>query len=69
MHVTLIKPSVGAEKCMATDTQSNWMTSIKQYLTEGVCDPHLEKTMKQQVARYVLIDQDLYRRGYSRPLL
>ncbi|XP_068466216.1 uncharacterized protein [Phaseolus vulgaris] len=25
--------------------------------------------MKQQAARYILIDQDLYRRGYSRPLL
>jgi len=69
IHVTLAKPSGGAEECMATDTQPNWMTPIKQYLTEGVCDPHLEKTMKQQVARYVFIDQDLYRRGYSRPLL
>ena len=69
IHVTLIKPSVGAEECMATDTQPNWMTPIKRYLTEGVCDPHLEKTMKQQAARYILIDQDLYRRGYSRPLL
>jgi len=69
IHVTLPKPSVGAKECMATDTQPNWMTPIKQYSTEGICDPHLEKTMKQQVARYILIDQDLYRRGYSRPLL
>ena len=69
IHVTLIKPSVGTEECMTTDTQPNWMTPIKQYLIEGVCDPHLEKTMKQQAARYILIDQDLYRRGYSRPLL
>ena len=45
------------------------MTPIKQYLTDGICDPHLEKTMKQQAARFVLIDQDLYRRGYTRPLL
>jgi len=69
IHVTLVKPSVGTEECMATDTQPNWMTLIKQYLTEGVCDLHLEKTMKLQAARYILIDQDLYRRGYSRPLL
>jgi len=26
IHVTLIKPSVGTEECMATDTQHNWMT-------------------------------------------
>ncbi|XP_068475223.1 uncharacterized protein [Phaseolus vulgaris] len=69
IHVTLAKPSVGTEECMATDTQPNWMTPIIQYLTDGVCDPHLEKTMKLQAARYVLIGQDLYRRGYSRPLL
>ena len=54
---------------MTIDTQPNWMTLIKQYLTNGICDPHLEKMMKQQAARFVLIDQDLYRRGYTRPLL
>ncbi|XP_068461695.1 uncharacterized protein [Phaseolus vulgaris] len=69
IHVTLAKPSVGTEECMATDTQPNWMTPIKQYLTDGVCDSHLEKIMKLQAARYILIGQDLYRRGYSRPLL
>jgi len=26
IHVTLIKPSVGAEECMTIDTQPNWMT-------------------------------------------
>ena len=44
IHVTLNKPSVGVEECLTTDTQPNWMTLIKQYLTEGICDPHLEKT-------------------------
>jgi len=40
---------------MATGTQPNWMTPIKQYLTDGICDPHLEKTMKQQaVGSYLL---------------
>jgi len=69
IHVTLAKPSVSTEECMTTDTQPNWMTPIKQYLTNGICDPHLEKTMKQQATRFILIDQDLYRRGYTRPLL
>jgi len=69
IHVTLNKPSVSTEECMTIDTQPNWMTLIKQYLTNGICDPHLEKMMKQQAARFVLIDQDLYRRGYTRPLL
>jgi len=48
---------------MTTDTQPNWMTPIKKYLTNGICDPHLEKTMKRLAARFVLIDKDLYRRG------
>ena len=69
VHVTLTKPSFSAEECMATDTQPNWMTPIKQYLMDGVCDLHFEKTMKQHATRFVLIDQDLYRRGYTRPLL
>jgi len=45
------------------------MTHIKQYLTDGICDLHSEKTMKEQVARFILIGQDLYRRGYTHPLL
>jgi len=69
IHVTLVKPSVSTDECMTTDTQPNWMTPIKQYLTEGICDPHLEKMMKLQAARYIFIGQYLYRRGYSRPLL
>jgi len=31
------------------------------------CKPEQEKTMKQQCARYTIINEDLYRRGYSAP--
>ena len=68
IYVTLAKPSVGLEECMTTDTNPNRMTPIKQYLTNGICEAHFEKTMKQQTALFLLIDQDLYRRGYTRPL-
>jgi len=47
IHVTLTKPSISTKECMMTDIQPNWMTPIKQYLTNKTCDPHLEKTMKQ----------------------
>ena len=47
----------------------NWMTPIIQYLTDGTCKADQEKAMKQQCARYTMINEDLYRRGYSTPLL
>ena len=69
VYETLVKPNVGSEECMATNTLSNWMTPIKQFLIDGTCETRSEKMMKQQVAQFLLIDQDLYRRGYTRPLL
>ena len=59
IHVTLAKPSVSTEECMTTDTQPNWMIPIKQYLADKMCDTHSEKTMKQQAAQFILIEQDL----------
>ena len=46
VHVTLTKSNINVEECMTTDTQPNWMTPIKQYLTDEICDPHSEKTKK-----------------------
>jgi len=47
----------------------NWMKPIIQYLEDGTCKPEKEKAMKQQCARYTMINEDLYQRGYSTPLL
>jgi len=46
-----------------------WMSSIIQYLEHGTCKPGNEKAIRLQCARYTMIGQDLYRRGYSIPLL
>jgi len=69
IHVTLTNPSVGSEECMTTKTEPNWMTPIKCFFIDGTCGEHSEKTMKQQTTRFVLIDEKLYRRGYTRSLL
>jgi len=45
------------------------MIPIKQFLIDGNCEAHSENVMKQQAARFLLIGQDLYRRGYTQPLL
>jgi len=47
----------------------NWMTPVIQYLTDGTCKADQEKAMKQQCTRYTMINEDLYQRGYSTPLL
>jgi len=69
IHVTLARPSIDLQECLTTNSESTWITPIKQYLLDGTCSPQGEKTMKQQAARFVLIDDYLYRRGYTRPLL
>jgi len=68
-------PSVtGAEaECLAIEEEEveadNWMTPVIQNLTDGTCKADQEKAMKQQCAWYTMINKDLYRRGYSTPLL
>jgi len=69
IYITMTKPSVGSKECMATDTQPNWMTPIKQFLIDGTSEAHSEKIMKHQIARFLLINQDLYHRGFTHPLL
>jgi len=57
IHVTLTNPSVGSEECMATEIECNWMAPIKLFLIDGTFGEHSEKTMKQQVTQFLLIDE------------
>ena len=45
------------------------MTPIKKLLENGECEAQQEKTLRQQTVMFVLIGSDLYRQGYTRPLL
>jgi len=58
---------VSKTECLAVaeTKDDNRMTPIIQYLEDGTCKPEEEKTMKQQCARYTMINKDLYRRGYA----
>jgi len=71
MQVWMRQPSVAKAECLAVTNEKNetWMTPIIQYLEHDTCKSEEEKAMKQQCSRYTLINQDLYRRGYSTPLL
>jgi len=65
IQIWLRHPSVTEAEAEA----DNWMTPVLQYLTAGTCKADQEKAMKQQCARYTMINEDLYWRGYSTPLL
>jgi len=69
IHVTLTRPSIDLQECLTTDWESTWITPNKQYLLDGTCSSRSERTIKQRAARFVLIGGDLYRHGYTRPLL
>jgi len=69
VQIYLNNPSAGEAECLAITEANTWMTSIIQYLELGICKSEEEKTIRQQCARYTMIDQDLYKRGYSMPLL
>jgi len=46
------------------------MQPIKEYLNAELDNPtHFDKHMAKKACRFVLIDPDLYKRGYLSPLL
>ena len=52
-------------------SESNWTTTIASYLKDGVL-PDKKKAarkLKVRAARFVLIKDVLYKRGFSRPYL
>ncbi|XP_068503606.1 uncharacterized protein [Phaseolus vulgaris] len=71
MHIWLRQPSMAEAECLAVTNAKTetWMTPIVQCLEHDTCKPKEEKAMNQQCSRYTMINQDLYRRGYSTPLL
>ena len=52
-------------------SESNWTTTIASYLKDGILPNEKEaaRKLKVRVARFVLIKDVLYKRGFSRPYL
>ena len=63
----LIDPGNMQEIC----SESNWTTQIISYLKDGLLPDEKEvaRKLKVQAARFVLIKDFLYKRGFSRPYL
>ncbi|XP_020237753.1 uncharacterized protein LOC109816980 [Cajanus cajan] len=68
----LPKPSITQTECLQVQQETpNWMTGIVEHLITGSLpiDPLEAKKMKTVAARYTLIAGELYKRGFSSPLL
>ena len=65
------QPSTEGEQILKIKEQDEWMTPNVRYLKEGWLLEDKAKARKIQirVARFIIIDNVLYRRGYSPPYL
>jgi len=57
------------ENCDAIEVEECWYEPIRNYLLTGECSDRDLCSMEVKSSRYTLVGDDLYRRGYSRPLL
>ena len=64
-------PLIDFDDVQEIGTESNWITPIASYLENGVLPDGREATrkLKVQVARFILIKDVLYKKGFSCPYL
>ena len=64
-------PSIDILEVQQVKSRGNWMTPIVSYLKDGRLPEEKDEARKLRVrsARYVLIDEVLYKRGFSQPYL
>ena len=65
------KPRTEGERVLKIKEQDEWMTPIVRYLKEGWIPKDKAEVRKIQTraARFVIIEDVLYRQGYSLPYL
>ena len=66
-----LSPLIDSDDVQEIGSESNWTTPIASYLKNGVLPDEKEAAWKLKVraARFVLIKDVLYKRGFSRPYL
>ena len=64
-------PSIDLPEVQQIEDRENWMTPILSYLKEGKLPKGKNEARKLRVraAKYVLMDEVLYKRGFSQPYL
>ena len=66
-----LSPLIDSDDVHEIGSESNWTTLLVSYLKNGVLPDGKEaaRKLKVQAARFVLIKDVLYKRGFSRPYL
>ena len=64
-----LSPLIDSSEVQEIGSESNWTTTIASYLKDGILPNEKEaaRKVKVRVARFVLIKDVLYKRGFSRP--
>ena len=64
-------PSIDLLEVQQVESEENWMTLIVAYLKDGRLPKENDDTRKLRIrsAKYILMDEVLYKRGFSQPYL
>jgi len=65
----VIAPSTNIPECHEVEISSDWRTPIVRFLRTGNKPEPLEKDWERKIARYTLVGDELFRRGFTSPLL
>ena len=71
LYFVQLSPLIDSDDVQEKGTESNWTTPITSYLKNGILPDGREaaKKLKVQAARFILIKDVLYKRGFSRSYL
>nr|KYP55059.1 Gypsy retrotransposon integrase-like protein 1 [Cajanus cajan] len=71
IHLELPTPSVELECMLVEEVPKSWMTEILNFIVNGTepAEPSEAKRIRTQAAQYSVVAGELYRRGFSTPLL
>ena len=64
---TLMRPSAG--ECAAADRAASWTEEVQQLLKRCEAGEEVSPTERRHALRFVVIGEDLYKRGFTAPLL
>ena len=66
-----LSPLIDSSEVQEIGSESNWTTTIASYLKDGVLldEKETARKLKVRAARFILIKDVLYKRGFSRPYL
>ena len=66
-----LSPLIDSSEVQEIGSESNWTTTIASYLKDGILPNEKEaaRKLKFWAARFILIKDVLYKRGFSRPYL